>query len=503
MNPGLLIPQLIGSVESWLAPIVSAVAGTIRLAALSTSTLVAQSEPYVSAAFGKRDYHNQTNLHPLGMVVLLTMIGLTFFVKRRWAWLPLFLLVCSVPTAQRVIIATIDFNLVRILIVASAARIFLFNEYRGIKVTRVDKLVIAWALSGVATYSLLRGTTGAFIYQTGVAADMLGTYIVLRVWIRDWSDVDRIARVAAILAMVLSAFFLYENLTRRNLFSIFGGVPAITPERGGRLRCQGPFVHPILAGVFWVGLLPLIASLWFRKPGKPILAIGGVLACMIITVATSSSTPVMGVAAAMLGAGMWIFRYQLGLIRWSIAGLLLCLHMVMEKPVWHLISRVSAVGGSTGHHRYSLINNCITRWDEWFVLGVRSTAHWGHFQFDLANQYVKEAVRGGILGITLFSLTIVLTFGLYGKQWRKVKRHRYRRMQTWGIGVGLFAHCLMFISSSISHSQQNMLVWFLLIAIPVSLRQWGALKQAPRPAQVVLAASEDEAEDATLGGASA
>ena len=159
-------------------------------------------------------------------------IGVSGFTRAILRGVPLFLLVCSVPTAQRVIIATIDFNLVRILIVASAARIFLFNEYRGIKVTRVDKLVIAWALSGVATYSLLRGTTGAFIYQTGVAADMLGTYIVLRVWIRDWSDVDRIARVAAILAMVLSAFFLYENLTRRNLFSIFGGVPAITPERG-------------------------------------------------------------------------------------------------------------------------------------------------------------------------------------------------------------------------------------------------------------------------------
>jgi len=225
---------------------------------------------------------------------------------------------------------------------------------------------------------------------------------------------------------------------------------------------------------------------------------------LIIAVTTSSSTPVMGVAAAMLGAGMWIFRYQLGMIRWAVLGLAFCLHMVMEKPVWHLIARVG-VGQSTGHHRYSLINNCITRWDEWFILGVRSTAHWGHFQFDLANQYVKEAVRGGIVGITLFSLTIALTFGLYGKQWRKVKRHRYRRMQTWGISVGLFAHCLMFISSSISHSQQNMLVWFLLISIPVSLRQWGALKEAPRPVRLEEPEpeSESESEDAAVSGASA
>lgn len=445
---------------------------------------IVQTGQHVKPSFGKSDFHNQTTVHPVGLTVLLTMALATLVVKRRWAWLPLFVLACTVPSAQRVIIATIDFNFIRILVMAGVVRVLMKREYRGLRWTVVDRLVIAWAVIGVAAYTLLRGNFGAFVFRAGVAYDALGTYLLLRCWIRSWEDVDRLARVSGLLAISLVIFFIYENSTRNNMFSVFGGVPSTTPVRQGRLRCQGPFVHPILAGAFWVGLLPLVASLWWRRPGKKGLAMTASMAIVIIAFTTASSTPVMGVLATGMGMGLWIVRRQMRPLRWSLAGMLVLLHMVMAAPVWHLISRVGAVGGSTGHHRFLLIDNCIKRWPEWFLLGNRSTAHWGHFQFDVANQFVKEAVRGGILSLVLFVMIIGFTFGTVGRLWRSAGKNRYRRMQAWGFGAALFAHCMMFISCSISHSQQNMLIWFVILAVPTSVESWNRPKRMARQKSV-------------------
>ena len=50
-----------------------------------------------------------------------------------------------------------------------------------------------------------------------------------------------------------------------------GGVPEITVVREGRLRCQGAFAHPILAGCFWAEQLPLIAALSAGNPANATL----------------------------------------------------------------------------------------------------------------------------------------------------------------------------------------------------------------------------------------
>jgi hypothetical protein len=306
------------------------------------------------------------------------------------------------------------------------------------------------------------GTVPALISKLGSSYDVFGLYAVARCWLRTENDLIRLARAAAWIACVSAVGFVVERSTGRNMYSIFGGVPEITAIREGRLRCQGPFAHPILAGTFWVAFLPLIiARLGIGKKSR--VQIVGAASVIGIVVLCSSSTPLLGVIASAGFGLLWFARKRTSLLRWSTVTMLVGLHLVMNAPVWHLIARIGVVGGSTGYHRYHLIDAFINRWTEWFFLGTNSTAHWGWFLFDVTNQFVKEGVRGGILGLLTFILVLSRAFRGVGLRVR-LASNKGLSILMWSIGTAIAVHCVMFIGISISHSNTNMLAFLWLLA---------------------------------------
>ena len=62
------------------------------------------------------------------------------------------------------------------------------------------------------------------------------------------------------------------------------------------------------------------------------------------------------------------------------------IHFIREKPVWHLILRLSVITGGTGYHRYQLIDAFINNFSEWALAGTDGTAHWGWGLQDTTNQ---------------------------------------------------------------------------------------------------------------------
>jgi hypothetical protein len=171
----------------------------------------------------------------------------------------------------------------------------------------------------------------------------------------------------------------------------------------------------------------------------------------------------MGVLAAMIGGLMFLLRRQMRMVRWGILVTLIALHIVMKAPIWHLISRVSAVGGSTGWHRFNLIDQAIKHFGEWAVIGTSSTAHWGWGLQDVTNQYILEGVRGGFLTLCLFIAVIAVAFREVGRLWRLQARHMYRQALSWALGVSLFVHCTSFIG--VSYFGQIWILWYLLLAM--------------------------------------
>lgn len=102
-------------------------------------------------------------------------------------------------------------------------------------------------------------------------------------------------------------------------------------------------------------------------------------------------------------------------------------------------------------------------------MGVKDTGYWGHAQGDLTNQFVREGARGGFLTLILFVWVLAEAFSLAGRLWRRVERNRAKRAVAWGLGVAVFVNGMMFLSISITHSQQNMMIFLFPIAALGSL----------------------------------
>jgi hypothetical protein len=307
------------------------------------------------------------------------------------------------------------------------------------------------------------------VFNLGSAFDALGMYFLFRAMIRNWVDFRALTTCLSFISVPVAALFLVEASTARNLFSVFGGAREYTLIRDGRLRCQGPFEHPILAGAFWAALLPFFAArCWEKGIGRWIGAVGCTMGLLIVFL-TASSTPIAGVGAVAIGAAFFPLRRKMRIVRWSLLATLIGLHVVMKAPVWHLISRIDLVGGSTGWHRFHLIDQTIKRFGEWAVLGTNSTAHWGHALQDVANQYVLAGVRGGFVSLALFIAVLSFAFRDSGLLVRRNRRSRTRLIASWAIGVALFAHTLMMLA--VTYFGQMTMAWYLQLALIGSLVQ--------------------------------
>ena len=430
---------------------------------------------------------NQSSLTLLGIAAIIALGLPMFFVNRKHLVLPLLIACCFVAPGQRIVIATLDFNVLRILLLCGMLRIFARGEFADWRVDVLDKLVLAWSIVSIVAYTILFGSLDAFIYKMGATYDVAMIYVVFRVWARDLDAIEQLGRWLAVLAIPVSVFFYIESTTGRNLFSVFGGVPEYTMIREGRLRCQGAFSHPILAGCFFAAVVPLIIAAIGRPGSKKWLLVPGLLCSVAIVVMCASSTPLGGVVVAVGGYFLLPLRGSLRPLRWGIAAMLVLLHLVMEAPVWHLISRLDLAGGSTGYHRFMLIDAAIRNFDEWFLVGTQATRHWGWGMQDVTNHFILEGVRGGVLAMALFTAIIVSAFFAAG---RLVKLADYGgergdRIVAWSVGVSMLVHLACFVAVSYFH--QNMVIMLGTVGLLASTRQ--------NPFAVPAAVDADEEED--------
>lgn len=416
--------------------------------------------------FGRLAYKDVTNIHPLGLAAVIILGVAMLTISRRWSVVPMLIIACFISSVQKIVVFGLDFNLLRIMVLFGVFRLLLKKEYVGLIWKPLDTAMVCWTISAMLIHTLQQGTFSTFVNRLGFAFDAFGMYFLFRCLIREWSDVDTVIFSVLLISIPVALAFLLENRTGRNVFSVFGGVHEITPIREGRLRCQGAFSGAILAGCFWASLMPLLAACWWKSTKDRSWAVTGLVTSSVIVVLCASSTPVMGVISGIIGGLMFLLRRQMRLVRWGVLMALIALHIVMKAPVWHLISRVRAVGGSTGHFRYALIDAAIRHFDEWAILGTKSVAHWFWGAQDVTNQYILEGLMGGILTLCLFVTVIGIAFRETGRLWR-LQAEPYRLALAWAMGVSLFVHCTNFIG--ISYFGQIRVVWYLLLATIGSL----------------------------------
>ena len=389
------------------------------------------------------------------------------------------ILACFISPAQRLVIATMDFNLLRLMILFGWCRVFLYGEVRGFKWKGLDVVVVMWAVVATIVVTLREVTVSALFYRLGLTFDAVGMYLLFRILIRSWKDLECLMIAAAVISVPVAAVFLIEQYTGRNMFAVLGGVPEVTTIRDGRLRCRGPFPHPILAGCFWAAMIPLIGALWWHSRKIRWLAPIGIVASLLIINATASDSPISAVLAAIVAAALFPLRGHMRWIQWAVAGCVIFLQIVMTNPIWHLMARVQFIHGSSGWYRFKMIDGFVESFDKWWLVGTRTYGDIWSQGFDaITNQYVLEGLEGGLITLILFLAMIFLGLRGAGLIQQYSSTTPFHKVTAWMIGASIFVHCVSFLA--VSYFGQIIMIWYLVLAISASLSPSSARLQVVR-----------------------
>ena len=409
-----------------------------------------------------------TNITPLGICILILGCVAILVVKRRWLSAPFLAVTLLMPIGQVVVVLGAHLSIWRFLIFVAWIRIswlaFITRKdpFPG-PLNLLDKVFVGWAVCNAIAYSILWSDTGALLNRLGFLYTGLGTYFLFRYLIRDRTDVIRVVRVLAILAVPIAISMTIEHSTGHNPFAMLGGIDELSNVRDGRVRAQGPFLHSIVAGSFGAVEFPLFVALWFAGKGNRLRAVLGMVAATVIAITAASSTPVIAYASGVLALCFWPLRRRMRLVRWCAVFLLIALQLTMKAPVWFLMNRVAAVIGGTGWHRAELIDQFVHRFFEWWLIGTRDNANWGLDMWDTINAYVRAGVEGGLVTFLLFLSILVIGFQRIGRAQMLTKDDPDDERLLFGLGATLFSNAVAFLG--IIYFDQSAVAWYLTLVL--------------------------------------
>lgn len=413
----------------------------------------------------------ETTLHPVVLVALIAAALLILFFPKRYAIVSVLAMAFLVPLGQQFNVGGLHVFVLRIVIltalIRSMASMF-FSKARGFVggFNSVDSVYFLWTFFHVVTFLVLFSfQSAALVNQLGFVWDILGGYLVMRFFIQEQEDIERVIRTFAFLAAVLAICMLNERFRMENVFGYLGAMKIVPEMRDGLVRAQATFSHPLLAGTFGATLVPLF--FWYWNSGKSkVVAVVGVLSATIMAVCASSSTPFLAYAAGVGAVFFWPFREHMRMIRWGVLIAVVALNTVMQAPVWFLISHISVFGSSSTDHRAYLVDLFIKHFSDWWLYGTNAAGTWGWDMWDTSNQYVAEGESGGLACFVCFLVIIGLCFGRLGKARKAVQGQCTKEWSFWLLGCALFAHVIGFFG--ISYFDQSRMSWCALLVIIVA-----------------------------------
>jgi hypothetical protein len=383
----------------------------------------------------------ETQLHPLIAVLMLISVVLIVSLPRRKAIAPFLLAFFTIPIGQVLVLGGVHFTMLQILILTVIGRMAAFRGSASEKrfaggFNSFDKLVVAWTLISFTAFVLQFFQIPAVIKGLGDLVVSLGAYLAVRFLIPDRKSVVRAIKILAIVCVVQGVFMVSEQFTRHNVFSTFGAnQPAF---REGHVRSEGA-IGTIYAGTLAGTSIPLFLWLWTERKSR-MAACAGVVGATAMVFASYASTSWGAYGAGLLGLAFWPLRKHMRLVRWGIVAMLVGLHLVMHGPVWSLIEKIDLTGGSSSYHRYMLVDNCIRHFSDWWLIGYTNYGSWGFDMWDLCNQFVANALTGGLLTLVLYITIFKQSFRAVGIARRRVEGHSRQEWFFWCLGSALFAN---------------------------------------------------------------
>ncbi len=397
----------------------------------------------------------------------LIAIVLILTLPRNKAIVPFLLAIFAIPTGQVVLVGGVHFTMVRILILVGLLRAFRLKasssgRWFATGFSPIDQVVVLWTVSTFIVITLQWMDPQMLVARVGDFLDTLGGYLVVRFFIPDGETLRRTIKVFAVACAIQGACMINEQITGVNVFNLIGGVaqPDSVIMRDGVLRSSGTM--GALGGGSVAGvLMPLFLWLWTTGESRW-AAYTGFAGAMAMLITAHASTPWMSLGAGLLGLGFWPLRKRMRIVRWGLVLILVSLHLVMKAPVWNLIARVDITGSSSSYHRYTLVNQTIRHFSDWWLLGYRYYDQWDWDMWDTSNLFVAAALTGGLVTLVLVIAVFKRSFGAIGRARKRVSGDRKQEWFLWCLGSALFS-CVV-SCFGIAFLYQSQMVLFALPA---------------------------------------
>jgi hypothetical protein len=387
-------------------------------------------------------------------VLVLTVISgiLMLTLPKKYVPIPFFLAACYITLGQTIKVGPFNFTVIRILVIFSIARAIFRGEIREYVPVFLDKLQWVLTIFLIITGTFLEGFAG-LVNRLGLAWDMLGVYFTIRLFVSNEEEIVGMLKAIGIIMVPIAIFMVIEKYTGRNIFSFFGGVAEFSFIRDGKLRCQGAFQHPILAGT--AGAISVLQVMYFFGIKKNYILAYIILAAGLLIIYTSNSSgPIMTLGFGFIAMSFWPLRMHMKKVKWVLLGFLIIVQLSMKAPIWWLMARIDLTGSSTGWFRAQLISSAFEHFNEWWLIGTTYTRHWmptgvswSERHTDIVNNYLEYGVIGGVSTMLLFIATIGVGFRYIGNY---LLMHRDGNVSSqvlaWVFGAILFAHSMTFLS---------------------------------------------------------
>ena len=319
---------------------------------------------------------------------------------------------------QGISLAGLYFPVFRLLILIGIVRTIARREWPSAQYCKTDRLVLAFAAWTTLASLFHRWENGSGpIYTIGFLINIIGVYYLIRCWCTSESDLETFAISLGLILLPVALEMVFEQMSAKNLFSIFGRVSPDVLVRDGRLRSQGPFLHPILAGTVGATCIPLFIGATLARP--TLGAIGLIGACLMIA-ASRSTGPILSAVTGLLFLASWPLRHHLKRVPILLFSTYFILNILSTRPAYYfLLSSMDLTGSSTGYYRARLIHTSIEHLSEWWLFGTDYTIHWipsgigsiiNENHIDFTNYYLLFGVLGGLPSLLLLLLAFTQPF---------------------------------------------------------------------------------------------
>ena len=356
-------------------------------------------------------------VHPLVAVAMLIAIGMILALPRKKAVIPFLLAFFTIPVGQVLVLGGVHFTMLQILVLTVLGRMAAFrgtaSEKRfGGGFNALDNVVVVWSLVALIVFALQFRDMQAVIKGLGDLVVTLGSYLAIRFLIPDRDTVRARSQGAGCGLCVSRACSWSANssLTKTSF------IPSV---RINRILGRGTFALRGRWGLSTLARSPEFRSLLSLAVDRKEIADGrlrGTGRSYRYGIRLARQYVVDGLRRQPCRAGLWPMRKQMRLVRWGLVALLVALHLVMHGPVWSLIEKIDLTGGSSSYHRYMLVDNCIRHFGDWWLLGCKNYGDWGFDMWDLCNQFVVNALTGGLITLVLYLAIFKRSFRAMGWQ---------------------------------------------------------------------------------------